>query len=250
MIKTAIIGASGKFGQSILEANLKAKKLLITQLIAYSRIGQVDPVIGLSYEALSSLKKPDVILDVSSHSLTKNVLDFATNHEVPLVIGASAHNEDELLLIHAASKKIPIFKAANFSLAVYLLKKLVTQLKPFVQEGCYIDMIEKHRAAKKDAPSATALELATILDMKHALTLDEFPRSQQTIQIHPIRGDDHSISHQLMISFEHEELHLSHMAFSRAAYANGSLLAAEFIKNQTPGYYGMEDLVENQKVNS
>lgn len=244
MIKTAIIGASGKFGQSVLQAHLKAKKLLISQLIGNSQIGKVDPLTHLIYEPILSLKKTDVILDVSSHTITKQLLDFALNHETPLVIGSTAHTNDELFLIKAASKKIPIFKAANFSLAVYLLKKLVKELKPFVSSGCYIDLIEKHRAAKKDAPSATALELAAILDMKTALSLDEFPRSQDTLQIHPIRGDDHCISHQLMISFEHEELHLSHMAFSRQGYADGVIRAVEFIKNQSPGYYGMEDLVE------
>jgi 4-hydroxy-tetrahydrodipicolinate reductase len=242
-IKTALIGASGKFGQSIIEANLKAKKLAFTQLIGSSRAHQVDPKLQLSYQTIDDLEPANVILDVSSHTLTTALLTFCIRHKLPLVIGSSAHTEEELQKIQEAALYIPIFMAANFSPVIHLFKKMVQLLAPHAKNKAYIDLIEKHRASKKDAPSATAKEIAQSFGLDTSCEIDEVPRKKDVLHIHPIRGDDHCIEHHLMVSFDHEELHLKHQAFSRQAYAETALLACELIVSKTSGLYGMDALI-------
>lgn len=243
-IKTALIGASGRFGQSIIEANVKANKVIFTQLIGFSQVGRLDPLLQIPYRKIDDLESASVILDVSSHKLTIPLLTFCTHHKIPCVIGSSAQTEEELKKIQQASLEIPIFKAANFSPVVYLFKKLIHFLAPHAKNKAYIDLIEKHRASKKDAPSETAKEISQILSMPTSLSVEESPRKKEAFHIHSIRGDDHCIEHHLMMSFDHEELHLTHQAFSRQAYAQTALLACEFIVSKPKGLYGMEDLIQ------
>ena len=77
----------------------------------------------------------------------------------------TGYTESQLKRINAAAEKTAIFLSSNTSLGVYVLRRAVTlaakELKDFDAE-----IIEIHHAAKKDAPSGTALALAN--DVKSA----------------------------------------------------------------------------------
>jgi len=196
-MKIGLFGASGKMGQEI-------QKLI-----------SIYP----TYEAA-------VIVDFSSHLATQKHLSFCLEKKVPLVIGTTGHSLEEMKLIEEASKELPIFIAANFSLGIAYMKAMLNLIK----KPNYVDIIEQHPASKKDTPSGTALELSKEIGSKN---------------IHSIRSHSHIFSHECKIAFEEEEISIKHTAFNRAPFARGAIEAAKFLVKMPNGLYNMKDLIQD-----
>ena len=78
------------------------------------------------YKSLTDLPfKVDSIIDFSSHFNLDMVLDYAINHKIPLVIGTTGYDNEELNKIKEASKIIPIMHSSNYSVGINLLNKLL-----------------------------------------------------------------------------------------------------------------------------
>ena len=60
----------------------------------------------------------DVLVDFSFHTATKNLLEDAIAKNLPCVIATTGHTAEEKAFIVEASKKIPVFFTANYSLGV------------------------------------------------------------------------------------------------------------------------------------
>jgi 4-hydroxy-tetrahydrodipicolinate reductase len=139
------------------------------------------------------------------------------------VIGTTGHSLEEMKLIEEASKELPIFKAANFSIGIAYMKTMLNLIK----NPSYIDIIEQHPASKKDTPSGTALELSKEIGCKN---------------IHSIRSHSHVFSHECKIAFEEEEISIKHTAFNRTPFARGAIEAANYLLKMPNGLYSMTDL--------
>ena len=87
----------------------------------------------------------DCIIDFSHHSCTKDLLEFAVLHDLPLVLATTGQTEEELQMIKEASSHIPLFFAANYSLGVALLIDLA-KMTAAVMSGAEIEMILPERS--------------------------------------------------------------------------------------------------------
>lgn len=67
----------------------------------------------------------DVIIDFSHHSLTGELLAWAKEKRMPLVLATTGQTEEEKAQITEAAREIPIFLAANYSLGIAVLTDLV-----------------------------------------------------------------------------------------------------------------------------
>jgi 4-hydroxy-tetrahydrodipicolinate reductase len=76
-----------------------------------------------------------------------------------MVIGATGHSDDALGRIREAAGRIPILKAANFSVGINVILSLVTHLTKELGEAYDVEVVEGHHRDKPDAPSGTALAL-------------------------------------------------------------------------------------------
>ena len=97
----------------------------------------------------------DCIVDFSHHSCTEELLKFAVDHRLALVLATTGQTPQERAAVEAAAKEIPIFFAANYSLGVALLIELAVQTAKAMPEA-QIEIIEQHHDRKIDAPSGTA----------------------------------------------------------------------------------------------
>ena len=101
----------------------------------------------------------DIIVDFSHHSLTSEMINFAVNKNLPLVIATTGQTDEEKKMINNAANTIPIFFAANYSIGIAVLiesaKKIASQFK-----NADIEIIDTHHNRKLDAPSGTALKIA------------------------------------------------------------------------------------------
>ena len=161
----------------------------------------------------------DVLIDVS----TPDALLENLSANLPIVVGTTGHVD--FYSIENASKKIPVFYSPNFSIGAFLLKRMAKMLSEnFFSD---IDIIETHDKRKKDIPSGTAIDLKKIVP---------------SANIHSLRSGQAFGEHTLIFNSEEERLILTHQAHSRAAYAKGALLAAQYIMKKPPGLYTMDNL--------
>lgn len=191
----------------------------------------------------------DCILDFSHHSLTKELTDFAVLHSLPLVIATTGQTEEELVFIRKASEKVPIFFAANYSVGVALLIELAKKTAAVFPEA-EIEIIEKHHDRKIDAPSGTALAIASALTevKENAFTVcgrnGHGKRTPEEIGIHSVRMGNIVGVHEVIIGTQNQTITLKHEAHSRALFAEGALAAVEFIIGKAPGMYDMQSMLK------
>ena len=191
----------------------------------------------------------DCIIDFSHHSCTKDLLEFAVSHELPLVLATTGQTEEEKQMIQEAANRIPLFFAANYSLGVALLIDLAKKAAS-VMSGAEIEIIERHHNRKADAPSGTALAIA------HAIQ-EVRPESQivngrngygkrqpNDIGIHAVRMGNIVGIHEVVIGTDNQSITLKHEAYSRALFAEGAVKAAAFLMGKTAGLYDMNDLLK------
>ena len=68
-------------------------------------------------------------------------------------------------------------------------------------------------------------------------------REKDEIGIHALRFGDIIGEHEVIIGTDTETITLRHRAHSRRLYAEGAIIAAEFLIKQDAGLYGMKDLI-------
>ncbi|MBR7160316.1 MAG: 4-hydroxy-tetrahydrodipicolinate reductase [Clostridia bacterium] len=211
----------------------------------------IDVPLAVGYteaDNLSSLSQVDVIVDFSHHSSTEGLLDFATRHNIPVVLATTGHSEEEKVLINRAGEMIPIFYSANMSVGVAILVELAKRASVAMPDA-EIEIVEKHHNRKVDAPSGTALMIARgIQEVRPNATLNlgrsgNAKRTHDEIGIHAIRMGNIVGEHEVIIGTNAQTITLKHEAHDRSLFAEGAICAAQFIVGKSAGVYNMQDLL-------
>ena len=128
-----------------------------------------------------------------------------------------------------------LLHAANFSIGVQLFLRAARQLAGALAGRREFDafILEEHHAAKRDAPSGTALVLQERLRETDAPR--EFP-------ITSIRAGATPGTHLVAYDGPYERIVLSHEARNRVGFAAGALAAAEWLPGR-PGVHTVEDML-------
>lgn len=202
------------------------------------------------YPSFNGVKESvDVVIDFSSPAALKGELEWAERLGVPVVLATTGYSADDLELIKTCSKKIAVFKTANFSLGVNLLVKLVKEAAAALGENFDVEIIEKHHRLKADAPSGTALMLAD--GVESALGSREIMNGREgrvgkrgnEIGVHAVRGGTIVGEHEVMFAGNDEIITLSHSARSKKVFAAGAVKAARWIVGKPAGLYDMTDVL-------
>ena len=171
-----------------------------------------------------------VIVDFSH----PDCLDGLLESPLPLVIGTTGYTAEQAARIREAARARPVFQAANFSPGVYALGAAVRAARRMLPDWD-VSLIERHHIRKQDSPSGTALDLARRIGLKKE-------------QILSVRGGTVRGVHELTFYGPEETLLLIHAAESRAVFAHGALRAARWLIGQSPGMYGMKELLSKQEA--
>lgn len=123
--------------------------------------------------------------------------------------------------------------STNFSVGVQTMFRLARELAVAVP-GYRFSITETHHAAKKDAPSGTALSLKKIIE-------SAVPGS--SVEIASKREGEVPGIHVVEARSENDCLELKHEAFSRRGFAEGAVRAAEWIVGKT-GCWDFQEIVE------
>ncbi len=157
-----------------------------------------------------------------------------------------------------SNQKAVFFYASNFSIGVQIslaASNYVAQLMNRLQG--YTALIEEwHHAAKKDAPSGTAITFAEGLQKNNAnykswelaepskLNPNYYPDS--ILPIAAYRENEIPGTHKITWRSIIDTISIEHIAMNRDGFALGAIAAAEFAVKANPGIYTMNDLMNLQ----
>ena len=193
MIKILVNGCNGKMGHVVCDLIKENEELDI--IAGFDRTASNSSNFPIFNNIDDINVKPDVIIDFSLPVATLNILRYAKTNKIPIVIATTGFSDKENSIIEEASNIIPIFKSANMSFDIMIMKKIVTWLAPLMK-NTDIEIIEAHHNRKIDSPSGTAQMLAdsinTALDNTHYCEYNRHDkhekRNKNEIGISSIRG--------------------------------------------------------------
>ena len=236
MMKILVNGACGFMGQEII-------KQAVDDFFA-----GVDPR-GEIKTLNDAPSGADCIIDFSNHACTNDLVAYALKNDMPLIIATTGQTEEELAIIRAASEKIPVFFAANYSIGVTLLINLAKKAAS-VMPGAEIEIVEVHHDRKLDAPSGTALAIAKAVQEVRPGSVINCGRSGQSkretdeIGVQSVRIGNIVGIHEVMVGTQNEMITLKHEAYSRALFAEGAIAAARFLVGKPAGLYDMNSMIK------
>lgn len=257
MLNLSILGASGRMGKELLDLIAQEPDFSLTQAITSKNNPNLGKDSGTTLlnqanhiPFTSELDThTDCLIDFSTGDSHEEYLEWACEHNVPLVIGTTALTPAFEAKLKQASKQIPILYDCNFSTGIALMRNLAEEASRCLSKDFDVEIIEKHHRYKKDTPSGAALSLARIVqdnsssakELKVGRSNTDYRQSCEEIGIHSIRGGNVFGEHSLLFISELEKIELSHQALSRSCFAKGALHAASFLVEQTPSLYCMRD---------
>jgi len=237
----ALIGY-GNMGQEIEQLVKNAKKHNIVSVNYRKITDKLD---------IDSIKKADVAIDfTAAEVLLKNIQEIASTG-VSLVVGTTGwYNELEKVKDIVTKHNIGLIYGGNFSIGANIFFQIVGHASSlFAKYESMYDVygMEVHHAGKKDSPSGTAKKLSdTIIKnfpAKKSLQNQTLNRAIEKEELHftSVRAGRNPGLHEVIFDSQADEVKLLHQAHGRRGFAEGAILAAEFIQNKK-GLYRFEDL--------
>ena len=249
MTNIVICGANGKMGKTIYSCIQERDDCkVVAGIDIYTEQYADFPIV----DAPDKLPvKADVIIDFSNPASLNALLDYCLSTGTPVVLASTGYNDEQINQIKNAAQQIPVFFTFNMSLGINLLVQLAKKAASVLGGQFDIEIVEKHHNQKLDAPSGTAIMLANAinetLDNSKHYVYDRHSRRQKRekseIGMHAIRGGTIVGEHDIIFAGHDEVITLSPPAASKTVFAEGSINAAVFLKDQSAGLYDMSALV-------
>ncbi len=207
------------------------------------------------FKSLNDVPPADVLIDFSHHSQAEIITAFAIKRKLPIVIATTGHDEAANQLFLAASQHIPVFKSANMSFGINVIHQILKDYTALLEDDYDIEITEKHHRKKIDAPSGTAYLLADSINagsnqQKSIVTSrsgNDTARTSAEIGIAALRGGTIVGEHTILFAGEADTIEITHHAQSKALFSEGALKAAHYIITKSPGFYTMDNLIEERK---
>ena len=194
-----------------------------------------------------------MVIDFSVPAVTLAAARAAAEAGVAYVTGTTGLSDSELAELEGLGERIPLLRAANFSVAVNVLAWLAREAAAKLGEGYDAEIVELHHSAKRDAPSGTALRLAEAVAAGRGVPLAEHlvlerageigARPTGAIGIQTLRGGDNAGEHTLFFIGSGERVELTHRSQTRDHFAAGAVRAAAWLVGRPAGVYRFEQVL-------
>lgn len=250
MINIIMHGCNGAMGQVIVKLLKEDTEAKIVAGVDIS--GEQLDDFPVYKNIFDITEEADVIIDFAHISAVDNLLAYAKEKNMPLVLCTTGLSKEQVQKVEEYSKKCAILKSANMSLGVNLLLKLVSEAAKVLYKADFdIEIVEKHHRRKLDAPSGTALALADSINESLENSLyyvyeresKREKRDKKELGISSVRAGSIVGEHEVIFAGEDELISINHSAYSRSIFAKGAIAAAKFLYNKKAGLYTMSDLL-------
>lgn len=235
-MKIALIGY-GKMGKTI-------------EQIAIRRGHQIVSIIDINNAAdmeSEAFRSADVAIEFTTPATAFGNYMKCFEADVPVVSGTTGWlDRIGEIKEKCAHEGKTFFYASNFSIGVNIFFALNKYLARIMDgfPAYDVTMTETHHIHKLDAPSGTAITLAEgileNLGRKDRWTLETADKATD-LPIHAIREGEVPGIHEIRYESDVDTISIKHDAKSRAGFALGAVVAAEFTAGKK-GFLGMNDL--------
>jgi len=264
MVKAIVAGAAGRMGSRIISMIHRTDKVTLVgafehpnhpfvnqdagQPAGLGKIGvsiddSLDKVIGMG----------DVLIDFTAPDVTIENIRKVSSHGLAMVIGTTGITGEYLNEIKKMAANIRCVMSPNMSVGINVLFRIAAQTAKLLGQTYDMEIIEAHHRLKKDAPSGTAIRLASILAEATERDISKVAvykrkgtigiRGDDEIGIQVIRAGDITGDHTVIFGGIGERLELIHRAHNRDNFAAGAVKAAVWVVNQPAGLYDMQDVL-------
>lgn len=260
-MKLAIHGAAGRMGQRITALAVADPRFQVVAALESANhpllgkdagvvagVGEIGVPIGVVGES-----NANVVIDFSVPDAAVAVIAHCVEFSRPVVVATTGLDSEQQEYVRRAARKIPIVWSPNLSTAVNVAMKLTQVAAQALRDlptGVDVEILECHHRFKEDAPSGTALKFGKIvgdvMDIgvhTHGRSGRPGPRPRGEIGYHAIRAGDNPGEHTIVFGMLGESIAIRVAATNRDCYAQGALLAAEWLIGKPPGLYGMNDVL-------
>lgn len=287
MLRLLLTSPSGNMGRALLKAVLEREDFAAAAMLAprdrpytgkdsgsAAGLGRKIGSPVLPPAPASDLPEFDGIIDFSIPSFSMEILNLALETKKPLLCGTTGFTPEQKDAFRRAGESIPVMLASNTSFFVQLLYRILREAAEALAGKVHLDIIEMHSAAKRDAPSGTALEMAE--ELRAGLTAAGYekqgcrtagpeggffaagpgrasgspvpspgpgPAEQGSasgpdpVSIHSVRSGDITSSHTVVFGGRGERLEFTHHAYGWECYARGALEAFRILLDRGKGFY-------------
>lgn len=235
-------------------------------LIGYGKMGQeietlikesgFHEIISVSYRVPSDkldkegIAKADVVIDFTAPEIILETIKEISGMGKNMVIGTTGWYDriDEVKQIVKKADTGLIY-GQNFSVGANIFFQVVGFASRLASRfGSYdVAGFEIHHTGKKDSPSGTAKKLANVImenfSSKKRLETGRLDRQIEKDELHfaSIRAGRNVGHHEIIFDSNADEIKLSHTAHGRRGFAEGAVLAAEFI-NGKKGFHSFDEV--------
>jgi 4-hydroxy-tetrahydrodipicolinate reductase len=227
-LRLAIIG-DGKMGRAI-DGLARERGYVVTAML-----GAADNAAG-SAITRARLSDAEVVIEFTEPQAAPANIVAAVRAGYPVVTGTTGWaSELESVSREVAALRGALVHAPNFSVGVNLFLAIAAAAGRVMRRAPEFDshIVETHHAAKKDAPSGTAIALERSVR-------EPLGRSIETTSVRTgyVPG-----THELTFDGPFEQIRLTHMARDRRVFADGALRAAAWVRGRR-GVFTMRDVLD------
>jgi 4-hydroxy-tetrahydrodipicolinate reductase len=179
----------------------------------------------------------DAVIDFTSPDAVLANIDATVRAGANMVVGTTGwYNELPHVRNLVDRAGTGFIWASNYSIGVNLFFAIVREGAKALKYGYEAHITETHHVHKLDAPSGTAVSLAK--------TLEQF--RQKKVPIDSVREGEVVGVHTVELMSAADKITLTHNASNRRGFAEGAVLAAEWVKGKH-GFYEFQEVFSQLK---
>jgi len=264
MLRLAIIGGTGRMGRMLIRLIAESDSLELVGAATESGdemagwdAGEVAGLgtlgINITDDVAAAVSESEVAIDFTLPAAMSANVAACVENRIPMVIGTTGLSDPQQDLLLTSAQSIPIVYGRNMSVGINVLTELARVAAGTLGPDYDIEITEAHHRHKVDAPSGTALQLGETVAEARGTTLADVAvydrhgttgaRESGKIGFQSIRAGSIAGDHSIMLAADEEIIELRHHAVDRAVFARGALRAARWVSGQSPGLYGMSDVL-------
>jgi 4-hydroxy-tetrahydrodipicolinate reductase len=178
------------------------------------------------------LARFDAVIDFTTPEAAVTNIEACMNAGKNLVVGTTGwYSELQKLRDLATRCGTGVVYGANFSIGVNLFFEVARTAADALKHGYSGQIFERHHAQKIDAPSGTALKMQGVIKDESGVHL-EITSFREGVVVG---------MHELVLDSPNDDFYLCHNAKSRRGFAEGALLAADWVRGRK-GCFDFRDI--------
>jgi 4-hydroxy-tetrahydrodipicolinate reductase len=180
----------------------------------------------------SRLSEINAVIDFTTPSAVIGNAEACIRAGKSMVVGTTGwYDQVPGLRDKVLAAKTGFLYGSNFSIGMNLFFEVVRASAPALTFDYSGQIFERHHAQKKDAPSATAITLQSILRESGG----------QELEVVSFREGDVVGMHEVVFNSQNDRIYLCHDSKSRRGFAEGAVRAAEWLAGKQ-GFFEFREI--------